>query len=171
VVPDGVGWWWRWTSPGLLLNWSALGVRPPLRLVSRTAVPVPYGPSTTRHSRGHDRGTAGRSRVARRNIDRRGDKVTMASRRDELNAYNFARKRTVASFLKPLPNGSVESAPRPLRTVVPSMVLGMLILAGFGACGIIKPAAPKGWDNVGEKVIVGDKSTTRYVVLEGEKDR
>src|SRR5690606_27963749 len=71
VVPDGVGWWWRWTSPGLLLNWSALGVRPPLRLVSRTAVPVPYGPSTTRHSRGHDRGTAGRSRVARRNIDRR----------------------------------------------------------------------------------------------------
>ena len=94
----------------------------------------------------------------------------MASRRDELNAYNFARKRTVASFLKPLPNGSVESAPRPLRTVLPSMILGMVIVAGFGACGIIKPTAPKGWDKPGEKVIVGDQSTTRYVVLSGEKD-
>lgn len=89
----------------------------------------------------------------------------MASRRDELNAYSFARKRAVASFLKPLPNGSVESAPRPLRTLLPTTVLGMLILAGFGACGIIKPTAPQGWDDVGEKVIVGDQSTTRYVVL------
>lgn len=94
----------------------------------------------------------------------------MASRRDELNAYSFARKRTVASFLKPLPSGSVESAPRPLRTLLPTIILGMLILVGFGACGIIKPTAPSGWDNPGEKVIVGDKSTTRYVVLKGPKD-
>ncbi|MBB1253758.1 type VII secretion protein EccB [Streptomyces sp. OF3] len=95
----------------------------------------------------------------------------MASRRDELNAYNFARKRTVAAFLKPLPNGSVESAPRPVRTVVPTAVLGLLIIVGFGGCGLIKPAAPAGWNNPGEKVIVGDKSTTRYVVLNSkEKD-
>ncbi|MFF4601168.1 type VII secretion protein EccB [Streptomyces sp. NPDC001339] len=89
----------------------------------------------------------------------------MASRRDELNAYSFARKRTNAAFLKPLPNGSIESAPRPLKAVVPSIVMGVLILAGFGACGIIKPVAPKGWDTVGANVIVGDESTTRYVVL------
>ncbi|MCM2579835.1 type VII secretion protein EccB [Streptomyces meridianus] len=96
----------------------------------------------------------------------------MASRRDELNAYSFARKRTVASFLKPLPNGSMESAPRPVRTVLPSVVLGMVILAGFGACGLIKPAAPKDWDKAYAHVIVGDESTTRYVVLNtGEKDR
>ena len=96
----------------------------------------------------------------------------MASRRDELNAYNFARKRTVASFLKPLPNGSMESAPRPVRTILPSVVLGMVILVGFGACGLIKPAAPKDWDKAYANVIVGDESTTRYVVLKtGEKDR
>ncbi|MGP4002275.1 type VII secretion protein EccB [Streptomyces sp. 8N706] len=91
----------------------------------------------------------------------------MASRRDELNAYSFARRRTVASFLKPLPNGSVESAPRPMRTVLPSVLLGTLILVGFGACGLIKPVAPQGWNAPGEKVIVGDESTTRYVVLCG----
>ncbi|ARF57719.1 type VII secretion protein EccB [Streptomyces gilvosporeus] len=89
----------------------------------------------------------------------------MASRRDELNAYSFARKRTNAAFLKPLPNGSIESAPKPLKAVVPSIVMGVLMLVGFGACGIIKPVAPQGWDTVGSNVLVGDESTTRYVVL------
>ncbi|MFG2192551.1 type VII secretion protein EccB [Streptomyces sp. NPDC048639] len=91
----------------------------------------------------------------------------MASRRDELNAYSFARKRTVASFLKPLPNGSTESAPRPMRTIVPTILLGTVILVGFGACGLIKPVAPQGWNTPGGSVIVGDESTTRYVVLCG----
>lgn len=89
----------------------------------------------------------------------------MASRRDELNAYSFARKRTNAAFLKPLPNGSIESAPKPLKAVVPSIVMGVMVLVGFGACGIFKPVAPQGWDTVGTNVIVGDESTTRYVVL------
>ncbi|KIZ13821.1 type VII secretion protein EccB [Streptomyces natalensis] len=89
----------------------------------------------------------------------------MASRRDELNAYSFARKRTNAAFLKPLPNGSIESAPKPLKAVVPSIIMGVLVLVGFGACGIIKPVAPQGWDTVGANVLVGDESTTRYVVL------
>ncbi|MFF3269339.1 type VII secretion protein EccB [Streptomyces chrestomyceticus] len=89
----------------------------------------------------------------------------MASRRDELNAYSFARKRTTAAFLKPLPNGSIESAPRPLKAVLPSILLGLVVTVGFGACGILKPVAPKGWDTPAQNVIVGDKSTTRYVVL------
>ncbi|UNO39655.1 type VII secretion protein EccB [Streptomyces sp. MST-110588] len=94
----------------------------------------------------------------------------MASRRDELNAYSFARKRTTAAFLKPLPNGSIESAPRPLRSVLPSIVLGAVVLVGFGACGILKPVAPKGWDTPAQNVIVGDESTTRYVVLNSKDE-
>ncbi|MFJ9620161.1 type VII secretion protein EccB [Streptomyces sp. NPDC101181] len=89
----------------------------------------------------------------------------MASRRDELNAYTFAKKRTVAAFLQPSATGTEEGAPRPLRAVVPSLVVGALILAGFGAWGMFKPTAPKGWDKAGTNVIVGEKSTTRYVVL------
>ncbi|MYT28997.1 MULTISPECIES: type VII secretion protein EccB [unclassified Streptomyces] len=92
----------------------------------------------------------------------------MASRRDELNAYSFARKRTNAAFLKPLPNGSIESAPRPLKAVVPSVVLAVLVTVGFGAVGVFKPVAPEGWDTVGANVLVGDESTTRYVVLESK---
>ncbi|MEU6883549.1 type VII secretion protein EccB [Streptomyces sp. NPDC046712] len=89
----------------------------------------------------------------------------MASRRDELNAYTFAKKRTVAAFLQPSPSGTEEGAPRPLRAIVPGLIVGALVLAGFGAWGMFSPKAPKGWDKPGTKVIVGKQSTTRYVVL------
>ena len=90
----------------------------------------------------------------------------MASRKDQLNAYNFARKRTVAAFIQPSPTGSEEGAPRPLRAVGPSLVVGALALAVVGALGLIQPSAPSGWDKTGEYIIVGSESTTRYVVLQ-----
>ncbi|MFI8854342.1 type VII secretion protein EccB [Streptomyces sp. 891-h] len=89
----------------------------------------------------------------------------MASRRDELNAYTFAKKRLVAAFLQPSPTGTEEGAPRPLRGILPGVVVGALILVGFGAWGMFKPKAPEGWDTPEEKVIIGSESTTRYVVL------
>ncbi|MET9803682.1 type VII secretion protein EccB [Streptomyces sp. NPDC006368] len=95
----------------------------------------------------------------------------MASRRDELNAYTFAKKRTVAAFLQPSPTGTEEGAPRPLRAVVPSLIAGALVLAVFGAWGMFSPKAPKGWDTPGAKVIVGKQSTTRYVVLSTGKGK
>ncbi|MDX6329074.1 MAG: hypothetical protein QOI83_1457 [Streptomycetaceae bacterium] len=95
----------------------------------------------------------------------------MATRRDELNAYSFARKRTVAAFLQPSPHGSEEAAPRPLKTVGPSLVVAVMIVVGFSAWGVLKPTAPKGWDEANAKVIVGDESTTRYVVLMSGKTK
>ncbi|MGW1028661.1 type VII secretion protein EccB [Streptomyces sp. NPDC002577] len=92
----------------------------------------------------------------------------MAKRRDELAAYTFARKRTVAAFLAPSPGGSEEGAPRPLRTVMPSLAVGVVLVVGFIAWGVIKPAAPEGWDTPGEYIIVDSDSTTRYVVLDDE---
>ncbi|KMS70639.1 hypothetical protein ACM01_30635 [Streptomyces viridochromogenes] len=87
-------------------------------------------------------------------------------RRDELAAYTFARKRTVAAFLAPSPGGSEEGAPRPIRTVMPSLGVGLVLVIGFIAWGVIKPTAPKGWDTPGEYIIVDSDSTTRYVVLD-----
>ncbi|MFD6725993.1 type VII secretion protein EccB [Streptomyces sp. NPDC060131] len=89
----------------------------------------------------------------------------MASRRDELNAHTFAKRRTLASFLQPSPSGSEEGAPRPLRAIVPGAVVGIVVLAVFGAIGLFSPTAPKGWDEAGGHVIVASDSTTRYVVL------
>lgn len=66
----------------------------------------------------------------------------MASRRDELNAYTFAKRRTLAAFLQPSPSGSEEGAPKPLRAVVPGLIAGALTLAVFGAWGMFQPTAP-----------------------------
>ncbi|MGW1980360.1 type VII secretion protein EccB [Streptomyces sp. NPDC001889] len=94
----------------------------------------------------------------------------MASRRDELNAYTFAKRRLIAQFLQPSTTGSEEGAPRPLRAVVPGAIVGVVILAGFAAWGMFRPVAPKGWDAPGENVIIASESTTRYVVLKtGDK--
>ncbi|MGA6173047.1 type VII secretion protein EccB [Streptomyces sp. NPDC012600] len=94
----------------------------------------------------------------------------MASRRDELNAYTFAKRRLIAQFLQPNPTGSEEGAPRPLRAVLPGAIIGVVILAGFGAWGMFKPVAPKEWDKPHENVIIASESTTRYVVLKtGDK--
>ena len=90
----------------------------------------------------------------------------MASRRNELNAYTFSRRRTVAAFLQPSSGGNEEDAPRALRAVVPGAVVGALAVAAFGAYGMIKPSAPLNWQKA-NAVIVGKQSTTRYVVLDG----
>ncbi|MGW0992908.1 type VII secretion protein EccB [Streptomyces sp. NPDC002523] len=93
----------------------------------------------------------------------------MASQRDELNAYTFAKRRTLAAFIQPSQSGSEEGAPKPLRAVVPSLVAGAMTLAVFGAWGMFQPTAPTGWDKPGTRVIVGKQSTTRYVVLKTGK--
>ncbi|MEU2716584.1 type VII secretion protein EccB [Streptomyces sp. NPDC007205] len=89
----------------------------------------------------------------------------MASRRDQLNAYTFAKRRMLASFVQSSPDASDEGAPRPLRAILPGAVVGVVVLAAFGAWGMFKPTAPQGWDTPGQKVIIASKSTTRYVVL------
>ena len=95
----------------------------------------------------------------------------MASRRDELNAYTFAKRRTLASFLQPSPTGSEEGAPKPLGALVPGVIVGVVILAVFGGIGMFKPTAPQGWADVESHVIVASKSTTRYVVLTTGKNK
>ncbi|GGW81508.1 type VII secretion protein EccB [Streptomyces lucensis JCM 4490] len=89
----------------------------------------------------------------------------MASRRDQLNAYTFAKRRMLASFVQSSPDASDEGAPRPLRAILPGAIVGVVVLAAFGAWGMFKPTAPQGWDQPGQKVIIASKSTTRYVVL------
>ncbi|MFC4494148.1 type VII secretion protein EccB [Streptomyces ovatisporus] len=94
----------------------------------------------------------------------------MATRRDELSAHTFARKRMLAAFLQPESRVSDEEAPRPVRAMMPSAVMGIVLVAGFVAWGAIAPSAPPGWDKPGEHIIVDSDSTTRYVVLQKNKN-
>lgn len=49
--------------------------------------------------------------------------------------------------------------------MVPGTIVGVVIIAVFGAWGMFKPVAPQKWDTPYENVIIASKSTTRYVVL------
>ncbi|MHA6763170.1 type VII secretion protein EccB [Streptacidiphilus sp. PAMC 29251] len=91
----------------------------------------------------------------------------MASRRNELSAYTFSRRRTVAAFLQPSGGGNEEDVPRPRRAFMPSLIVGAVAVAGFGAYGMIKPSAPLKWDQA-NAVIVDKQTTTRYVMLGGQ---
>jgi type VII secretion protein EccB len=94
----------------------------------------------------------------------------MATRRDELSAHTFARKRMLAAFLQPESRVSDEEAPRPVRAFMPSAVMSVVLVAGCIAWGAISPSAPPGWDKTGEYIIVDSDSTTRYVVLSHEEN-
>src|SRR5690348_3869894 len=89
------------------------------------------------------------------------DSRDRGARPDEASAYDFARRRMVAAFLAPSPDGSDEGAPRPLRAIVPGLAAALVLLAAFAVWGLIRPAAPPGWDRPGAKVLVGSESTTR----------
>lgn len=92
----------------------------------------------------------------------------MASRREQLEAYVFARRRLVAGFLQPeSARGTEEKAPRPFRSVLPGIVVGALVLTGFGVYGLIRPGTPPGWKDQGS-LIVGRDSASRYVYLDGK---
>lgn len=71
----------------------------------------------------------------------------MATRKDQLDAFVYARRRMVANLIVPTPTGSDEYAPRPIRTFVTSAVLSALAVAAVAVLGVFKPSAPSGWEN------------------------
>jgi type VII secretion protein EccB len=78
----------------------------------------------------------------------RGDKgQTVATRKDQLDAFNFARRRMVANLVVPTATGSDEGAPRPVKTFATSIILSAIAVAAVAVIGVFKPAAPSGWQN------------------------
>lgn len=93
----------------------------------------------------------------------------MAERREELDAYVFARRRMVAAFLRGCGAASDLDAPRPVRTFMVGLVLGGLLLAGYGLWGLAThDTPPQGW----EQAIVVDRETgSRYIKDDRGDDR
>jgi type VII secretion protein EccB len=70
----------------------------------------------------------------------------MATRKDQLDAFVFARRRMVANLVAPSPTGSDEGAPRPVKTFFTSAILSVIAVAGVAVLGVFKPSAPSGWE-------------------------
>ena len=87
----------------------------------------------------------------------------MWTQRDQIQAYQFLRRRLVSA----LTLGDANAATSPSRRTVLATVLGLvalvLLLAGFGIFAVIKPGAPSDWQQ-GGTVIVEKETGARFVM-------
>jgi len=90
----------------------------------------------------------------------------MATRKDQLDAFVFARRRMVANLVVPTPTGSDEGAPRPVKTFFTSAILSAIAVAGVAVLGVFKPSAPGGWQS---GLAVDSSSGAAYVYSPQDK--
>lgn len=90
----------------------------------------------------------------------------MATRKDQLDAFVFARRRMVANLVAPSPTGSDEAAPRPVKTFFTSAILSAIAVAGVAVLGVFKPSAPNGWQS---GLAVDSSSGASYVYSPQDK--
>ncbi|HEY3869024.1 MAG TPA: type VII secretion protein EccB [Actinocrinis sp.] len=69
----------------------------------------------------------------------------MATRKEQVDAFSFARRRMVSNMVAPTATGSDEFAPRPVRTFLTSFMIGAVAIAAVVVLGVFRPSAPSGW--------------------------
>ncbi len=92
----------------------------------------------------------------------------MWSRRDQIQAYQFLRRRIVSAVLV----GDANHADSPTRLQIRSLVTGfvvmILLLAGFGVYGVLRPGSSTAWSS--GDVIIEEKGTGALFVLLDDGD-
>lgn len=90
----------------------------------------------------------------------------MATRRDQLQSYQFAVQRAVSALVL----RETDPAQTPLRRMTSAAFIGIMVavisLAAVGIFGIIRPGGNQRWQD-GKSVIVEKETGTRYVFVEG----
>lgn len=91
----------------------------------------------------------------------------MQTRRDQVQAHSFVAGRLVSALLRAEPDAPTT----PLRPYVVGMFIGMIagivLIAGFGIFGYIKPGGKKSFRQPGA-LIVEKETGARYVLVDGE---
>lgn len=90
----------------------------------------------------------------------------MSSKRDLVEAHSFNRRRLVTAFISGAPGGREVEPVRPGRTLVGGLVLAVLLVAGAGISGFIRPTLPDDWKDHG--LVVGKETGSRYLAYDGE---
>ncbi|MBO4209026.1 type VII secretion protein EccB [Micromonospora echinofusca] len=90
----------------------------------------------------------------------------MQSRRDQAQAHAFVMSRLVSALLRAEPDAPITPLHRFLVGALCGLLLGGLLLVGFGVYGFFVPGGSKAWRKPG--VLVVEKETgARYVVVDG----
>lgn len=92
----------------------------------------------------------------------------MWSRRDQIQAYQFVRRRTVSALLVGDANHAESPTRLPVSAVISGAVVVVLMLAGFGIVGILRPGSSSAWNQTG--VIVEEKESGAQFVLLDDAD-
>lgn len=90
----------------------------------------------------------------------------MASRRDQLQAYQFMIQRAVSALVTRQTDPEQPPFRRSTGAVFASIALGIVVLACVGVYGMIVPGGNNTWRTQGA-VIVEKETGTRYVYLDG----
>ena len=91
----------------------------------------------------------------------------MATRKEQLTAVEFARRRVLGAVLRPGASNPDEAAPRPVRTMFGALVVVIVALGAATAAGFLDPKADDAW----RKGLIKDDSGTSYVLIDGRLHR
>jgi type VII secretion protein EccB len=89
----------------------------------------------------------------------------MASKRDQLHAYQFLIQRVVSALVSRESDPEQPPFRRPGNAAIGGIAIAIIALAGVGVYGLIKPGGNDAWRD-GQSVIVEEETGTRYVYLE-----
>lgn len=90
----------------------------------------------------------------------------MATRKDQVDAFVFARRRMISNLLQPSPTGGDDAAPRPFRNLTGSISIALALLLLMLVLGIGHSSASGDWKSGGQLLV--DKQGTRYIIVNGQ---
>ena len=91
----------------------------------------------------------------------------MVTKRDLAEAEAFGRRRLVTAFVSGAPGGREVEPARPGRTVVGSVALGVLLIAGAAVHGVLAGRTTVDWDNTG--LVISQGKGQPYVITRSSK--
>ncbi len=91
----------------------------------------------------------------------------MRSRKEQLQAYQFLRRRIGSALMSGEPDTSDPPMQRVGRTSFAGIMVGVLIAAGFGVYGLLRPGGATGWQKNPPSLVIVDESGAQYVYNKG----
>ncbi|WP_194926732.1 type VII secretion protein EccB [Catenulispora pinisilvae] len=87
----------------------------------------------------------------------------MATRKEQLTAAEFSRRRVLGAVLRPSAGGVGEGVPRPFRTLFVAAIVVVIALGAAVVVGYLHPTPKNTW----QKDLIADGTGTQYVMLDG----
>lgn len=89
----------------------------------------------------------------------------MATKKDLIEAQTFSRRRLLTAFTSGAPGGKELEPAKPLRAVVASVALALMVVLVGLFWGLMKPGLPDGWES--NTVVLVDDTGSRFVAMDG----